>query len=196
MMPVFEKIRGFLFDPSQSFRKVRDEGAAECVWHLLALAVFYGVMSTIMDIIGVFSHPVRIIVPLGSGLVVVPILVVVLLITIVVVALLAAVGGGLWLHAWAYLFGARKGVWQTEKVLFYGLTPFFLIGWVHAIGFVIGMVWAAIVAIMGLKELQNLTESKAALAVVLSIVIAGALLYLFAGPLVVDTLSAVTSQIS
>lgn len=190
-MPILEKIRGFMFNPSQAFRKVRDEEAGETVTYLLVLAVFYAIMSTLLTAIEVFVHPFVMFTPLGPGAAE-PLLFISWIVVILVITMLMAVFFGLWLHIWVYLLGGRKGVWQTEKSVFYNLTPTFLIGWIPLIGPLVGMVWSVIIGVIGIKELHDMSDMKSAIAVVLAVVVASVIGVLLLGAM----LFAVVSSLS
>lgn len=52
-----DKMRGFLFNPSESFWKVADEDARDTLLYFLFIAVIYAILSTVMTAMGVFNHP-------------------------------------------------------------------------------------------------------------------------------------------
>ncbi|HOT03536.1 MAG TPA: YIP1 family protein [Methanolinea sp.] len=188
-MPILEKIRGFMFTPSFAFRKVKDEDAGESIKYLMVLAVFYAIMSALMTAIEIFSHPFLIGLPAIGANPVEPFLFISWVIVILVVTLLMAVFFGLWLHVWVYLLGGKKGVWQTEKSVFYNLTPTFLLGWIPVIGPLVGGVWSVIIGVIGVKELHGMPDTRAAIAVVLSIVIASVLVVLILGAMLLAVVS-------
>lgn len=91
---------------------------------------------------------------------------------------------GLWLHLWAYILGARMKLENTLKVVFYGNTPSYVLGWIPLLN-VIATIWALVLYIMGLTRLQKLTTGKAILTLVIAIlipgIIVGALVIMFIG---------------
>lgn len=187
--PMLEKIRAFMFNPSSAFRKAKDEVATETIQYLIILAVFYAIMSALLTAIEIFSHPLLAgFLPVG-GSPVEPLLFISWVIVVFVVTIIVAVIFGLWLHIWVYLLGGRKGVWQTEKSVFYNLTPTLLLGWIPVIGSIVGGVWSVIIGVIGIRELHGLPDAKAALAVVLAIVIASVLLVLILGAMLLAVVS-------
>jgi len=188
-MPILEKIRGFMFTPSLAFRKVKDEDAGESIKYLMILAVFYAIMSALMTAIEIFTHPFLTGLPAIGASPVEPFLFISWVIVILVITLIMAVFFGLWLHVWVYLLGGRKGVWQTEKSVFYNLTPTLLLGWIPVIGPLVGGVWSVIIGVIGVKELHGMPDTRAALAGVLSIVSASVLVVLILGALLLAVVS-------
>ncbi|MDD1710060.1 MAG: YIP1 family protein, partial [Methanoregulaceae archaeon] len=81
-------------------------------------------------------------------------------------------------HVFALLFGAKKEFKQTIKTTMYAATPFFLLGWIPYIA-VIGIIWYLVLLIIGLSEMQEMTMSEAAMAIVVPIllVLIGAIIW-------------------
>ncbi|MCU0632013.1 MAG: YIP1 family protein [Methanolinea sp.] len=192
--PILEKIRGFMFNPSLAFRKVKDEEAGETIKYLMVLAIFYAIMSTLLTVINIFIHPFLGISPMEPAPAE-PLLIISWIFVILVITLIIAVFFGLWLHLFVFLLGGRKGVWQTEKSVFYNLTPTLLLGWIPVIGPLVGGVWSVIIGVIGVKELQDLSDTKAALAVVLAIVIAAILAVLILGAMLLAVVSSLSMTV-
>jgi hypothetical protein len=76
-----------------------------------------------------------------------------------------------WLHIFVYILGGRKGYIETLKTIGYGSTPFWLIGWIPIIGWIIGLIWSFILAILGVRELHEMSTGRAAGAVILALVV-------------------------
>ena len=109
----------------------------------------------------------------------------------------ASVVFGLWLHLWAYLLGAKKGLNQTLKAVFYANTPAYLLGWIAAIPFsyffmlsILLNIWEMVLSGMGIKKFHGIATEKAALAVIIAVAVPaaialllGALLYPYIAPL-------------
>ncbi|MDD1716413.1 MAG: YIP1 family protein [Methanolinea sp.] len=175
-LSVPDKIKNILFNPTFAFRKVRDERARDSIQYLLTLTAVYAGMSAVMAALTLFVHPFFGGLDPGSDPVTDPFIFAAGIITILVVTLAIAVVFGLWLHLFVYLLGGRKGVRQTEKTVIYSLTPTLIMGWIPMIGPLIGGIWSVLIAVIGLKELQDLPDTKSALAVILAILIAGFLI--------------------
>lgn len=187
---VLNKIRGFLFSPSLSFRRARDEEEWDTVSYLIVLAVFYSILSTVLTTIEIFSHPFAILSSIQPG----PadlLLVVALIFVILVFTLILAAVFGLFLHIFVYLVGGRKGVWQTEKTVFYSLTPMFVLGWIPLIGLIVGGIWSIVLGVIGVRELHGIPDTKAAIAVILAIVIAAVIVIILLGAMLFAVVSSI-----
>jgi hypothetical protein len=160
-----DKMRGFLFNPSESFWKVADEGSREALLYFFLLAVIYALLATLMTAVRVFKHPFLALFGLGFGLD----LIIPKFLVVVIFSWFFALSYALLLHFWIYLLGGRKGIYQTLRLALYSLTAFMLIGWIPDIGPVIGMLWSVVVGIIGVQELQQTSRSRAAVAVILAI---------------------------
>lgn len=159
-----DKMRGFLFNPSESFWKVADEHIRDSLLYFSLLAVIYALFSMLVSV-GVFKHPFLSLFGLGFGL---DFLLVKFLMAFIFPWLFALIYA-LLLHGWVYLLGGRKGIYQTIRSVLYSLTAFLLIGWIPDIGPLIGIFWCMVVGIIGIQELQQTSRSRAAIAVILSI---------------------------
>lgn len=187
---VLNKIRGFLFSPSLSFRRARDEGAGDTVTYLIILAIFYSIMGTILTVLEIFTHPVAGLSSLHAGPAE-PLLIVSLIFVILVFTLIMAVVFGLFLHIFVYLVGGRKGVWQTEKAVFYSLTPMFVLGWIPLIGLIVGGIWSIVLGVIGIRELHGVSDTKAAIAMIVAIVIAATIAIVILGAMLFAVLSSI-----
>ncbi len=190
-----DKLKNFLFNPSFAFRKVRDEKPWDSIRYLLVLSTFYAFMSAIMAILTLFVHPLFGSLDPGSGPVTDPFLFLAGIVSIAVITIVIAVIFGLWLHLWVYLFGGRKGVWQTEKTVFYSLTPTLIMGWIPMIGPLVGGVWSVLVAVIGLKELHDLPDTKSALAVILALLVAGFLILGLFGAMIIAMMPMIVNPV-
>jgi len=188
-MAIPEKIKEFMFSPSHAFRKVKDEEAGETIKYIVILAVFYAIMATVMTALRIFIHPFSGFFSSPGDPALDPLLMVASIISIVAVTLIFAVIFGFWLHVWVYLLGGRKGVWQTEKSVFYSATPSFILAWIPIIGTLVGIVWTVIINVIGIKELQGLNDTRAALSVILGVVIAVIIVVLILGAMLLAVVS-------
>lgn len=76
----------------------------------------------------------------------------------------------LWLHIFAYFFGAKKGLNQTFKTVFYGGTPIYLFGWIPVV-FMGFWLWSWYIEWTGLQKLHGMKQDKAAYAIIIAYVI-------------------------
>ncbi|HDN90900.1 MAG TPA: hypothetical protein ENG56_00895, partial [Candidatus Aenigmarchaeota archaeon] len=132
-MSLGEKVKGFLFNPTDAFNAVKAEDLGEAFKYFLILLLIFSILfSIIVGIIGTtmtFPWATPASLPLGitaGG----PLAVILFFISAFVGGLIAVIVGSLWLHIWVYLVGGRKGLTQTMKAVMYSCTPTFVIGWI------------------------------------------------------------------
>ena len=77
---------------------------------------------------------------------------------------------GLWLHLWAYIFGAKKGLHQTLKTVFYGGTPSYLLGWIPFIA-ILFWLWSLYLQWIGLQKLHDMPGNKALLSILIAFIL-------------------------
>ena len=167
------KIVGFLFHPAESFRKVKDEDISPTLQYFGVIAFFYSVLTTIVITLQLIPmHPflTPLVGPTQTAVIDVFLFVAFIIILFAMTFIFAFLFGA-WLHIFVWLLGGRKGLWQTEKSVFYNLTPMLIIGWIPVIGPIVGSIWSIILGIIGVKELQGLSTGRAAAAVILAVVI-------------------------
>lgn len=160
-----DKMRGFLFNPSESFWKVVDENIRDTLLYFFFLSVIYALLATLMTAVRVFKHPFLALFGLGFGID----LIIPKFLFVIIFSWLFALIFALLLHFWIYLLGGRKGIYQTIRSVLYSLTAFMLIGWIPDIGPLVGVFWSLVVGIIGIQELQQTSRSRAAVAVILAI---------------------------
>jgi hypothetical protein len=173
-MDYFRLMKGFLLSPVETFRTVRDTDWGDSLRYYLVLLAINAILSALVSLATAsaawttFSDLVRMAgVPLpvvaGTGVILIA------LVMIIVQFVLVFIGAA-WLHLFVYLLGGRRGYLQTLKAATFGSTPGMLFGWVPIIGFLAG-IWSFVLGIFGLRELHDMTTVKAALAVILSILL-------------------------
>lgn len=168
-----EKIKGFLVSPVSTFQKVKDEDIGEMLKYYIVLVVIFSILWAI--IIAAFATVATMFMPiripfLGAavGGFAAAVTFIMMLIGLIVGLFIAAAI----VHIFVYLLGGRKGYTQTVKALGYGMTPSLLLGWIPFIG-IIFAIWALIVEILGVRELQEMSTGRAVLAVILPAIIIG-----------------------
>ena len=189
---IIEKIRGFLLQPVETFQKARGDDAAPVMAYFVVLLIFYGLLSAIVSAAGIMMNPVPSMLKLGSGAGDPVTVFFTVLFSVIIAWLFLVLIWGLWLHLFAYIMGARKGIMETEKAVIYGGTPFLILGWIPVIGMIIGGIWAIILTIIGLRELHQITTGKAVLAYVLALGVIFVILLLIVGWLVIALMSGIT----
>lgn len=186
---ILDKIKEFMFNPSHAFRGVKDERPGETMLYLVILAFFYAIMATVMTTLQVFPHPFSSSFT-GHGIPAFDLIRAITDILSIVIATITTMAiFGIWLHLWVFLVGGRKGIWQTSKSVCYSATPSLLLAWIPVIGTLVGLVWTVIINVIGIKELHGISDNRAALAVVLGVVVAVILAAIAVGALVLAVLS-------
>jgi len=162
---IIEKVKGFLLNPIDAFRQAKGDEPAAVLPYFALLLLFYAVISAaLLSVFMIGTIPLPGLVTGGiSGAVLV-------FFIILVGGFIGALVFGAWLHLWVYIFGGRRGIWQTLKAVMYGNTPFLLFGWIPFIGFVFTL-WSLVLGIFGIRELQEIDSIKAILAVALAVMI-------------------------
>ena len=171
VLSIGERIKGFLFSPSETFDNSKEDTIGDAFKYFVVLLAIYAVLFSIMVLVA-FSAMSWIVGPWAAmmGLAAGPILAVAMLVLTFISGIIAVFIMGLWMHIWVYIVGGRKGVKQTIKALMYGATPSYLLGWIPIVGIVAG-IWALIVEIIGIRQLHELSTGKAVLAFILAIII-------------------------
>jgi hypothetical protein len=159
-----EKVKDFLTNPVDTFRQSKEEQPDTVFPYFVMLLLLHAAFSAVLAALAIEILPMAGMINGGlSGPVVV-----------FFVSLVAGFVGilvfGAWLHLWVYIFGGRRGIWQTMKAVMYGDTPFLLFGWIPFIGFIF-LLWSLVLGILGIRELQDMNSIKAILAVALAVMI-------------------------
>jgi hypothetical protein len=174
VLSIVERIKGFLFSPSETFDASKADTIGDALKYFVIILVIYAVLSAIIvalaismlsGMLGMFGVPAM---PFGAAIG--PALAISVFIGLLVGGIVGIFIGGVWLHLWVYLMGGRNGLVQTIKAVIYGDTPSLILGWIPIMN-VIAMIWSLIVGIIGVRQLHGLSTGKAILAVILAIFI-------------------------
>jgi len=174
VLSIWERIKGFLFSPSDTFDASMEDTLGDAFKYYVVILMIPAVLSAILiavlfslfaGMLGVFGVPA---IPFGAAMA--PLLAVGVFVGVLVGGIIGVFIDGLWLHLWVYLVGGRNGIGETIKAVMYGATPSFLLGWIPIVNF-IALIWALIVGIIGVRQLQELSTGKAVLAVIIAIAI-------------------------
>ncbi|MFA4859265.1 YIP1 family protein [Methanoregula sp.] len=158
------RLKGFLLDPVETFRKSRDDDSRVLFFYFGALFLLNAILSAR---IGLFFGIRNILLPSGMSLGSTAMLTgffIIMMYSVIFILLLTA-----WIHLWVYLFGGRKGIMQTFKAILYGDTPNLLLGWIPFIG-IIFTLWSLVLGVLGIRELQEISTRNAVLAVTIAII--------------------------
>ena len=129
MAGIIEKIKGFLFSPSETFDASKEDTLGDAFKYYIILLLIPALLSALIAA-GVF-----LLFPESFGIMfrsmpIIAIAGVVAAVEFIAVLILGTIGviiGGLWLHIWVYIMGGRKGLTQTFKASMYGETPYLLL---------------------------------------------------------------------
>ncbi len=169
-----EKVKGFLLSPVETFQKVKDEDLGPLMKYFVILTLIFSILMAVI-MIGLSSAmlsllPVKL--PFMAGAAAGGLTAVVTFITLLISLLIGLFIIAAIVHIFVYLLGGKKGYTQTVKAMGYGMTPSLLLGWIPFIGIIVS-IWALIVEIIGVRELQEMSTGKAVLAVILPGIIIG-----------------------
>ena len=174
MAGIVEKIKGFLFSPSETFDASKEDTLGDAFKYYIILLLIPALLSAVIAAVafsllaGFFGRMLPFMSAslafAGAGAAVVVFL------YVLIAGAIGVLIGGLWLHIWVYLVGGRKGLTQTFKALMYGATPSLLLGWIPFINF-LASIWALIVEIIGIRQLHEISTGRAVAAVILAIII-------------------------
>jgi hypothetical protein len=165
----WRKVKGFLGAPANTFDSVEAESLGSALRFFAVWAAIYailqtvfsyvlggGILQTLWEWLGLGPVVVYSFNPAAFG----------------VASLLGAFGGlfitGSWAHLFVRAFGGRKGYENTMKAFAYGNTPALMFGWIPLVGPALS-IWALILDIIGIRQLQEISTGRAIGAVLLSI---------------------------
>ena len=170
---LIEKVKGFLTNPVDTFRQSNEDRPDAAFPYFAMLLLIHAALSAVLAALIIETLPMA---GMMSGGLSGPVAV---FFVILVAGFVGILVFSAWLHLWVYIFGGRRGIWQTLKAVMYGGTPFLLFGWIPFIGFVF-MLWSLVLGILGIRELQGISSLKAILAVALAVMIPLILLLILA----------------
>ena len=170
---IFEKAKGCLLDPVETFRQSKDDELSAVFSYFIALLLFNAILSAALAAVVIEMMP-----PLAMMTWGIPVPFAIFLMMLVG-GFIATLVFGVWLHLWVYLFGGRRGIMQTINAVIYGSTPRLIFGWIPFIGFIFTL-WSLALGILGVRELQEIDSLKATLAVALAVMIPVILLIVLA----------------
>ena len=168
------KVKGFLFDPVETFRNSRlDETSAVVTCFFTLLVVFAGLSAIISFIFIVlmfflaagFSTAAtmpqsseELAMVFGMPLIAFVLALVMSCILVLVYSIIT--------HLWVYLLGGRRGFFPTLHAVLYSMIPYLLLGWIPLVG-IIAFIWTLVLLFVGIREFQDLEDGRAAGAVII-----------------------------
>ncbi|WFN34236.1 YIP1 family protein [Methanogenium sp. S4BF] len=189
-----DNVKGFLLDPTQTLIAHRDESLGDALQYFIIFLVIYGVLTGLM--LGLFMGMVGGLAgaeagmgPIGiSGLAALGTLwmVIASIVFIIIFGVIALFIGGILLHIFVWIAGGRKGLTTTVRAVIYSVTPNLLFGWIPFIGILAGF-WSLALEILAIKELHEISTTRAFVAVFLPAILIAVLAFFFLAALVAVT---------
>lgn len=185
MMESFmDELKGFLMKPGEAFKQTKGKTLGAAYRYYVILLIIFGILFTIVAVslgIAHFSSVVNQLATfpwigkvLSSGLAHFSAFVVAWKLFASFALFLMLLFGiflqGLWYHVFVLLFGGEKGVVQTLKTTMYAATPALLLGWIPYI-WIIGLIWALVLFIIGIAENQEISIGKAVAVIIVPIIL-------------------------
>ena len=181
---IVEKVKGFLMNPAESFRKSRVDSIGAAYRYFVVLLVFYTILSAIVAVaMGMYAFHDMIAQLAQTGVLgaalagafsnLGPFVAAMILFVVFLCSFIALFGifiKGLALHVFVLMFGGEKGHEQTLKTAMYSTTPFLLLGWIPYVS-IIGAIWYIVLLIIGIRETQEMDMGKALLVVIVPILL-------------------------
>ena len=159
---IMEKMKGVLFHPTEAFMgDIVNDTLTDTLVYLLILVVVFTAFAGVLLLVGVSAYA-----GLATGIAAGGFSVIALIPMLFFAGLLGAVIFAVYTHIWVWLLGGREGITETWKAVIYASTPSLLFGWIPVVGFVM-WVWSLVLTIIGIRELQQMTTTRAVLAVLI-----------------------------
>jgi len=191
----FNKFFDFIGSPSKAFDNEKKTTLGEAFKFMIFGLFILAIISTIIGVIVLAVAATFIssfmplgIIPFGAAGAIGAGIVVMMFIGTLVGGIIASLIWGLWLHLWVYIFGSRKGLDNTFKSVFYGMSPHYILGWIPVINIII-LIWSIVVQGIGLTKLHEITRGKAAGAIILAIIIPVIIIVAIAGTMFMSMMS-------
>ncbi|MFA4877676.1 MAG: Yip1 family protein [Methanoregula sp.] len=187
---VFDKIKGFLFNPVETFRASREDTPQTILTYFIALLAIDAVLTSAITALGIgFLGRFGEYLPSFGAF-----LPAVIFIVVLVGGLVWALVISAWIHLWVFAVGGRRGFLATVRAVLYGMTPSLLFSWIPVIGFFFSL-WAIVLEILGIRELQEVSSGKALLVMIIAVMIPLLILILLALYLMVNVASVHTTPV-
>lgn len=179
-MDFFEKVKGFLLEPSKTFDATKEDTLEEALKYYVGITAIFAALSAVLfafasTMFGSMKGGFGMMLGKGAGISG-PILIFVIVLILMVIG--AFICGAI-VHIFVYIVGGRKGIAKTIIALMYADTPYLLFGWIPLIG-LIAVIWSLVLNVLGIRQFQELTTGRAILAILIPIIIMGIIVALMA----------------
>jgi len=165
-MEIIQRVKNFLINPYSAFDKEKKTKMSEALKYTLVLSLVTSIISAIISLSFNFILAIQGFFATYLGI------------------LFLNIIWWLWLHLVSYIIGARKGIEQTFKIVFYGNTPLYLFSWVclgTSFSYFLGslglillsvlIIWSILNHFTGLKKLHGISTSKAIVIMIISLIL-------------------------
>ena len=173
-----ERVKGFILNPVESFNKYKPEEFGEAFKYYLVLLLIFSVLYALIAGLGMGSYMAAIPGFGGAGMglgMIVGIIIFFFIIGIVGLFIQSII-----VHIFVAILGGKQGFTKTVAAMIYASTPSMLLGWIPIIGIIAG-IWAFILEILAIREIQEMSTARAVLAIILPIIIIMVLVILLIG---------------
>jgi Yip1 domain len=167
------KMKGFIVTPVEMFRQSRADELRTVLAYFIPLLLFDAIMTAIVALLESIFFPR--VVPGYFG----PLLPVIMFVGVLIGGAIILLIFTAWVHLLVFAAGGRKGIFQTFKALTYGLTQSCLLHWIPLIGIVFDL-WSIVLMILGIRELQEISSSRALVVMIIAVMVPLAILILIA----------------
>jgi len=189
-----DNVKGFLLDPTDTLIAHKNESLGDALRYFIIFLVIYGVLTGVMlglfmGMVGGMAGASAGLGPLGAGGLAalgVAGMVIASIIFIIIFGVIALFIGGILLHIFVWIAGGRKGLTTTVRAVIYSVTPNLLFGWIPLIGILAGF-WSLALEILAIKELHEISTTRAFIAVFLPAILLAVLAFFFLAALVAAT---------
>jgi hypothetical protein len=179
-----EDVVGFLMKPRETFKKSKDRSLGCAFEYYVGLLIIFSILFTIVSIALGVSHfntvvsQVAMIPFIGNALAgslshfsgFVAVWKLFAAYALFLILLFGIFLIGFMYHVFVLLFGGEKGVVQTVRTTMFAATPALLFGWIPYI-WTIGLLWAAIIFIIGISETQEISTGRGVAVIVVPLVL-------------------------
>ena len=188
------KVKGFLLDPTETLIAHKNESIGDAMKYFITFLVIYGVLTgamvgILMGMVGGMAGVEAGMGLLGVGSLAAFGIIGTVIFTTIFIIICGAIGlfiGGIILHIFVWIAGGRKGLTTTIRAVIYSITPNLIFGWIPLVG-LLAMFWTLALEILAIKELHEISTTRAFVAVFMPAIVLAVLSFFFLAALVVAT---------
>ncbi|GAB7016424.1 YIP1 family protein [Methanogenium cariaci] len=177
------KVKGFILDPTQTLIAHKDERLGDALrYSAILLTIFLAIYGALNGVIPGLETGVYIaflsagLDPFGAdslaslGIFRVIIASIISIISTIIYGVAILFIAGIIFHIFVYIAGGRKNFSTTIRAVIYAATPSLLFLWIPLIG-LIAIPWSLALVILAIRELHEISTSRAVIATILPIIL-------------------------